>query len=170
MVSATVALILLGIACLLGLLLTALQMPGIWLIVAAAAGYGWHEQFRQFTPAFVGLLAGLAVAAELCDFLPSLMLARRAGASSRAAWFGLIGGIVGMFALSLPLPIIGTVAGGVIGCFAGAVIGELSLHDNVDRAARVGFAAAVGRVVGLVAKLSVAVVMVGLCGYAAFAG
>ena len=68
----------------------------------------------------------------------------------------LIGGIVGMIAFSLPMPIIGTIAGGLIGCFAGAFIAELTdpRHaatnvDPLDHSVRVGAFAAFGRLIGV---------------------
>ena len=105
------------------------------------------------------VLAGLAVAGEVWEFLSSAWLARRAGASRRASWYALAGGIVGIFVFSLPVHVIGTLAGAVLGCFVGAVLGEMTQRDDWAGATRVGFSAAAGRVLGTVGKLTLTLVM-----------
>ena len=151
----------LALACLLALVLSALQLPGTWLLVAAAAGYDWCFGWQRFGVRGLALLAGMAVVAELFELLPSLWLARRVGASRRAAWTGLLGGVAGMFVFTLPAPVVGTIAGGVIGCFLGALAGELTVRDEMGGALRVGAASAVGRVIGLAGKLAAAMGMAG---------
>src|SRR5438132_5182282 len=116
------------LACIAGLVISVFQLPGTWLILLAAIGFAWHGDFKRVDWRMLALLAGLAVLAELIELLPSMMMARRAGASRRASWAALAGGFLGMFLFSLPLPVIGTVAGGIIGCFAGALAAELTIH------------------------------------------
>ena len=91
-----------------GVLLTFLRLPGTWLIVAVGAGYGWLTDWQRISVGWVGLLAGIAILGELVELLASALIARGAGASRQASWGGMIGGIVGMFVFSLPLPIVGT--------------------------------------------------------------
>jgi uncharacterized protein YqgC (DUF456 family) len=62
---------------------------------------------------------------------------------------------------TFPVPIIGTIAGGIAGCFAGALIGELTVRDDLYHGARVGVAAALGRIAGMLVKLLVAFVLAG---------
>lgn len=144
-----------------GILLAALQLPGIWLILAAAAGYDWYYDWQSIGwPWLVGLVV-FAGMAELLDMLASVTAARKAGASRRAAIGSLIGGFAGMIVLSLPVPVLGTIAGGLLGCFLGAFIGELTLHDNVRSGAKVGLFATLGRIVGLVAKTAAAMMIAG---------
>ena len=66
--------------------------------------------------------------------------AKRFGASKRAIVGALIGTIVGLF-LGLP--------GVLFGPFIGAVIGELSARRNLEDAARAGFGATIGLVLGV---------------------
>ena len=150
------------IACLLGVVLAVLQLPGTWVILGAGVLYSWHADWTRITPTALGVLAGLAVAGELIEFVASAWLVRRAGASGRTSWYALGGGLVGMFVFSLPLPLIGTVAGGVIGCFVGAVVGEMTMRNDVAGATRIGLFAAAGRVLGTAGKLLVATAMAGL--------
>jgi uncharacterized protein YqgC (DUF456 family) len=73
-----------------------------------------------------------------------------------------LGGLAGALLLTVPVPIIGTIAGAAIGCFCGALLAELSLDRTANHAGRVGLATAVGRTLGAVLKLTAAMVMAGL--------
>jgi uncharacterized protein YqgC (DUF456 family) len=78
---------------------------------------------------------------------------RYAGASSRAFWGALIGTVVGLV-FGLP--------GLLLGPFAGALIGEFSLHGRLDRAGRVGLATWIGMIFGTLAKIAIAFAMLGI--------
>ncbi len=164
-----IALILFALA---GIVLAAFQLPGTWVILAAAIGYDWYFGFQRLGWKWLVALAAVAVIAEVLDSLFAVAMARKAGASRRAAVGALIGGFVGMFVLSLPMPVVGTIAGGLLGCFAGAFLAELThpAHpagaelDSGDRIAlgtRVGVFAAIGRIMGLLAKMAAAFVIAG---------
>ena len=81
------------------------------------------------------------------------MGAKRFGASPRAVTGALIGGVVGLF-FGLP--------GVLLGPFAGAVIGELSVRSDLNAATRAGFGAALGLLVAAVAKIALAFTMIGV--------
>lgn len=152
---------LLILVCLGGILLAALQLPGTWIILAAAVGYdAWHG-WACFGWPWLVALGALAGGAELLETLASVSAARRAGASRRAAAGAVLGGFAGMLLCSIPVPVIGTIVGGFIGCFAGAIIAELTVHDDVVRGAKVGLFATIGRLLGLIAKLAAAVAIAG---------
>lgn len=152
-----------------GIVLAAFQLPGTWVILAAAIGYDCYFGFQRLGWKWLVALTAVAVMAEVLDSLFAVAMARKAGASRRAAVGALIGGFVGMFALSLPMPVVGTIAGGLLGCFAGAFLAELTHPagaelDSGDRIAlgtRVGVFAAIGRVMGLLAKMAAAFVIAG---------
>ncbi len=144
----------LGAVCLLGLVLAVFQLPGGWLILVSALGYAWHGGWSNLPRWVLYVAALLVVTGEAWEFASSAWLARRVGASRRAAWYALAGGFVGMFVFSIPIPVIGTIAGAVLGCFFGAVLGEMSHRDDWGGAARVGFGAAAGRVLGTIGKLT----------------
>ncbi len=157
-----VAVILLILCCVVGVLITALRLPGTWLIVAGAAVFGWWGDWTRVTVTLLVVLIGIGLAGEAIELLASIFTARRAGASRRAAWGGLIGGIVGMFLLSLPVPVVGTIVGALLGCFAGAMLAELSVRKELGQGAKVGVFSAAGFALGAVAKLAVAMVMAGV--------
>lgn len=148
--------------CFIAILLTALRLPGTWLIVAAGAGYGWWTHWEPIGLTVLLILTGIALFGELVETGMSVVTARRVGASRRAAWGGLIGGFVGMIVFSIPVPLIGTVIGALLGCFTGAMIGELTVDHRLDQGVKVGFFAAIGFVLGTVAKLALAMVMTGV--------
>jgi uncharacterized protein YqgC (DUF456 family) len=154
-----VGILALALASLVGVLLAALQLPGTWLILAAAIVYDWCYDWTKFGLAVLGILAGLAVLGEIVEFAASYVFAGRAGGSRRAAWGGVIGGIVGMFVFSLPVPVLGSIAGGIIGCFVGAIAAEMTKHNDLGRGTRIGVGAALGHIAGTVAKLALAFVI-----------
>ncbi|NOS99943.1 MAG: DUF456 domain-containing protein [Phycisphaerales bacterium] len=145
-----------------GVLATIVRLPGTWLILAAAAAYSWHLQWRDPSPSTLAFLGVLVVAAELIELAAGVVVARRAGATRRAGWCALIGGVAGMFVFTIPLPIIGTIIGGLIGCFLGAAIAEWTLRKSIRQGARVGFFAAVGQALGMAAKSLIALLMAGI--------
>ena len=158
-----VSLILLGVVAVAGVLLAVFQLPGTWLILAAAAGYDWYHDWQRIGwPWLVGLLA-VAVAAEIADTASSMLAARKAGASRRASFGALIGGFAGMIFLTaaLPIPVVGTIAGGMLGCFLGALIAEMTVRDDLAAGARVGVFATLGRLVGMLVKTGSAFAIAG---------
>lgn len=158
----------LGIVCLAAVLCTVVRLPGTWVIVAAAAGYGWLTDWAQIGFTFVAIFAGVAVVGEVVELVMSAVTARRAGASRRAGWGALIGGFVGMFIFSLPLPLIGTIFGALVGCFVGALVAELTVKQEFVHGARVGTFSAIGFILGMVTKIALAMMMsAALVGYAA---
>ena len=98
----------------------------------------------------MGLLTALAVAADL---VATLFGAKRAGASKLALLGAAIGSIVGLF-----FGLIGI----LIFPFIGAVIGELIARQRIDQAAKVGLATWLGMLFGALAKLSLALTMIGV--------
>lgn len=145
--------------CTLGVLMSAVRLPGTWLIVVGALVYAWWGEWQRVSVSTVLLLAGIALVAEAAEMLMSVLAARRAGGSRRAAWGGLFGGILGMFLLSIPIPVIGTVIGALLGCFAGALVAELSSGSDLARGTRVGYFSAMGFAFGSVAKMALAMVI-----------
>lgn len=148
--------------CVTGLVMTALRLPGTWLILAVAVAYAWHGDWSEIGGGTLVALGGMALLAEAVEFFASVMTARRVGASRQAGWGGLIGGIVGMIFLSIPVPVIGTMVGAVAGCFLGAAVAELAVRKHVGQGARVGLLAALGMILGTATKMAIALAMCGL--------
>jgi len=157
-----ISLLILG--CLIGAAMTAVRLPGTWLIAAAAVGYAWSEEWSRTSLTLVSILIGLALFGEGVEILASVVTARRAGGSRKAAWGGMLGGFLGMIFLSflVPIPIVGTMIGTLTGCFAGAALVEMSVRNDMSRGTKVGFFAAMGFVLGAVGKVVVALAMSGI--------
>lgn len=166
----TITVVALVVCCLLGVLLTAVRLPGTWLIVMAALGYGWWSNWESVGPVTIAVLAGIALFGEITDLTMSAVTARKAGATRQAAWGGLVGGVGGMIflssLLSLPFPVIGTVvgatAGALVGCFGGAMLVELAMRKKLTQGAKVGLFSAIGFVLGMATKIALALAMTGL--------
>lgn len=142
-----------------GLALTIMTFPGLWLIVGAAAVYALVTQFAFISGWTLLVLLGIAALGEVMETTSAGAAAKRAGGTRRGAWGALIGGLLGAILLTIPLWIIGTLIGACIGTFVGAMIGELSGGREVGSAAWVGVSAARGRFVGTLLKLGFGCVM-----------
>lgn len=144
--------ILIGLA---GVLLPVL--PGMVLMFAGMVLAAWVGQFAVIGPWTLGLLAALTLASIAVDVLAGLIGAQRVGASRQALLGAALGSLVG---LGFGLP------GLLIGPFAGAVFGELLHVRDLARASRVGAATWVGLLLGAVLKAALALVMLGVFGFA----
>ena len=149
----------LALLCALAALSTVFQLPGTWMVVAAAAAYGGYYHWQIITGWTLTALIAVALAAEVAELVTGIWFTRRSGGSRRAAWWGLVGGILGAFILSIPVPIIGTIIGAAAGCFAGALAAELSQDRHALHAAQVGIMAALGRTLGTVLKLAASIIL-----------
>lgn len=145
---ASAALILIGLA---GTVLPLL--PGTLLVWGGVILGAWIDDFTRvsvWTVVFITVLAALAWA---LDFVAGLMGAKRAGASKLALVGAAVGTVVGIFmglvgVLFMPL--------------VGAAIGEYWAQKNEQRAAKVALATWLGLMVGMVAKVVLSFVMVGI--------
>jgi len=123
---------------------------GIWLAAAVDEyrhlGWGWLIA--------IGIVAAVGIA---LDFVSASFGAKKIGASPRAMWGAGVGTVVGMF-FGIP--------GLIVGPFAGAVVGELWSGESVLRSAHVGVSTWVGMLVGIVAKVVISFLMIGMAGLA----
>jgi uncharacterized protein YqgC (DUF456 family) len=143
-----------------GIVLTLPGLPGLWLMVAASAGFAWLTGYDRYagTPVLLTLL-GFALAAEIGEFLAGAAGSKGAGGTMRGFIGAVIGGIAGAILLTIPVPVIGTIIGACIGTFLGAAIMEMSGRMGTRQSIRVGYGAAKGRLYGTLIKLAVGVVM-----------
>ena len=143
-----------------GLALAVVNLPGLWLMALAAGVYAAVSHFQFVTVKVVVVLLGLALVAEIIDTLSAGAGAKRAGASRRGLIGAVIGGLVGALFFSLPIPVIGTVAGLCIGTFAGALIAELTAGKEMGQSMLIGVGAVKGRLLGILFKLMFGCVMI----------
>lgn len=128
-------------------------LPGVAFIFLGLLLAAWADGFQRVgavTLVILGLLTALAVAT---DFLASALGAKKLGASPRAVAGATLGALVGIF-FGLP--------GLVLGPFVGAVAGELSANRPLLHAGKAGLGTWLGLLLGSVAKLTLAFLMVGV--------
>ncbi len=156
---------LLTIVCLLGVALTVLSLPGIWLMVLGALFVEWWQPAALSWGAIVACVL-IAIVGEVLEFIASAIGAAKAGGSKRAATGALVGGLIGgiVGTVLIPIPILGTILGGAIGAGLLALALELSLKSRADGSPklpghhrRVATGAFVGRLMATVLKGACAV-------------
>ena len=136
-------------------------VPGTPLILLGALIYAVATDFQPVDGWRLLLLGGLTVIGYTLDYVSGALGTRKLG-GSRWAMFGAIGGgLVGLFFGPLGI---------LIGPIAGAVAFELIYRKDIHVALKSGMGAVLGVFLGIMAKLSIAVVMVGLFTFWVFAG
>lgn len=143
----------------LGVILTLVTLPGTWLMVLTTLlMLLWQPgMFKWYT---IASLAALALIAEGFEMLSGAVGAKKLGGSSNAAWGAVAGAIAGAILGTFVMPIIGTIVGAVLGAGGGAMLIERQLNKKSwNDAAKIGTGAAVGRLVAVVVKGSIAGIM-----------
>ncbi len=161
--------VVLVLAILVALAATALGLPGLWFMVLCAACLNFfapETSFIHVTWTGTAILLALAVTGELIEFFASAAGASKLGGSRRSGWLALIGSMLGAIAglfIGLPIPVAGplitSILLGGIGAAAGAIVGERWAGQDWNQSARVGLAAAVGRLLGTFGKTVCAAIM-----------
>ncbi len=136
----------------LGLLLPGL--PGAPLLFAGLLVAAWTEDFAYVGAGWLAVLAVLALLTYVVEFAATALGAKKFGASKRAIVGAALGGLVGLLFFNLP--------GILLGPFIGAVVGELTAQRELRDAGRAGFGATLGLAFGVVAKMALAISMIGV--------
>lgn len=144
---------------LVGLVLPAI--PGALLVFAGLLLAAWAEDFTYVGTWTIVALAVLTLLSYGVDFWATMFGAKKFGASKGAILGAVIGSMVGIF-LGFP--------GVLFGPFIGAVIGELLAQRGLSQAARAGFGATIGLVLGAAIKIALAFSMIGIFLVARFFG
>lgn len=142
----------------LGIALTLMTLPGIWIALAAAILCQlWRPEL--FSWETLGAVVVIGVVAELLELLASSVGAAKMGGTRRGAIGALLGGFIGAIAGTfIPIPIVGTVLGGAVGAGVGAIVferhrGRMSWKNSM----KVGSGAAAGRLVATIMKTGLAI-------------
>lgn len=162
---------LLGLVC---VFLVVLGLPGTWIMIALAAVIEWVDQWylstdppRTFGLSILLICLVLAGIGEVLEFFAGMLGAKQAGSTGRGMAGALIGGLVGgILGVGIPIPVLGPLIGAIVGTFGGALVGELTHPEAKRLRESLGPAtgATVGRVLGTLAKLPLALtVWVILC-------
>jgi uncharacterized protein YqgC (DUF456 family) len=128
-------------------------LPGTAFVLAGIVLGAWIDDFTRVGAGTLALVAVLAVLAWALDYAAGLLGARRAGASRQALVGAALGTVVGLFM-------------GLVGVFfmplVGAAVGEYMARRDEQRAWKVGLSTWLGIMVGLVAKVVIAFMMIGI--------
>jgi hypothetical protein len=143
-----IALIVLGLA---GTVLPVL--PGTLLVWGGIVLGAWIDNFSRVGTTTVLVISALAILAWGLDYVSGLMGAQKAGASKQALLGAVLGTVVGLF-----MGLVGVLFMPLIG----AAVGEYLARRDHSRAVKVGVATWIGIMVGLVAKVVLAFIMVGI--------
>lgn len=136
-------------------------IPGTPLILLGALIYAVATDFQPVDGWRILLLVGLAVVAYTLDYLSGALGTRKLGGSRWAMFGAVCGGLVGLF-----FGLIGI----LLGPITGAVGAELIHRKDMNVALKSGAGAVIGVFLGVVAKLAISVVMVGLFSFWVFRG
>ena len=142
---------LLIVAGLAGTVLPAL--PGTALVLAGIVLGAWVDDFARVGWGTLSVITALAVLAWVLDYVAGLLGARRAGASRQALIGAALGTVAGLF-----LGLVGVLFMPLVG----AALGEYLARRDERQAVAVGVSTWLGILAGLVAKVVLACVMIGI--------
>jgi hypothetical protein len=136
-----------------GLFVNILGLPGLWLMVAAHAAYGWATGWNVHVGwSSLIIITSLALLAEGVEFIAGAAGSKAAGGSKRGMAGAIIGGIIGGLVGSPIFPIVGTIIGAVAGAGLGAFLVEMGVGRTHEQSMQIGIGAAKGRFWGILAK------------------
>jgi uncharacterized protein YqgC (DUF456 family) len=129
------------------------MLPGTLLVWGGIVLGAWIDDFTRVSLTTVVVISLMGLLAWALDYAAGLLGAQKAGASKLALIGAAVGTVVGLFmglvgVLFMPL--------------VGAAVGEFLAQKDQSRAVKVGVATWIGIMVGLVAKVVLAFMMVGL--------
>lgn len=118
-------------------------VPAVAFVFLGALLYSLLSGFEEFGVGWLLLMAVIAGAATVFDFIAAPALARRFGASK----WGVIGAIIGLIG--------GLIVGGPLGALVGPLIGAVALELIFGRELRQAFRSGLGTAVGFLATFVV---------------
>jgi len=128
-------------------------LPGTALVLAGIVLAAWIDGFARVGGGTIAVVTVLAVIAWVLDFVAGLLGAKKAGASTHAIVGAAIGTVVGLL-----MGIVGVLFMPLVG----AAAGEYLARRDQQRAVKVGVATWFGIMLGMVAKVVIAFMMIGI--------
>jgi uncharacterized protein YqgC (DUF456 family) len=128
-------------------------LPGTLFVLAGIVLGAWIDDFTRVGGLALAAVALLAVTAWTLDYVAGLLGAKKAGASRQALLGAALGTVAGLFmglvgVLFMPL--------------VGAAVGEYIARRDHHHAAKVGVATWLGLMAGLLGKVVIVFVMIGI--------
>ncbi len=141
-------------------LITLIGLPGNWLILFLAVGYGFLQDFATMSLQLLLLLFGLLLFGELVEFAAGALGAKKQKASWAAMIAATVGGVLGALAGTALLPVIGSLVGAFAGAFAASYGAEYFVTGNRQQSGKVARSVFFAQVAAMVVKTAVAIAMV----------
>ena len=143
-----------ALLCLGGLILAAFSISGTWLVLGAAIGAALLTGPGEF-PGWPALLAFGAVCAavDIIEWFAAAWGVRRRGGSAAAGWMALLGSLGGAILGGMVVPVLGSLVGMMLGCFALVYLAERRRLQRADQAAHVARGAVLAGISVLLLKI-----------------
>ncbi len=135
-------------------LLNILSLPGNWGVVVLAALWGWLAPGGAVGGWFLLFLVLLAAAGEVLEFLLQARGAKKHGSSGKANAGGMLGAFAGAI-LGAPILFgLGALPGALIGAYCGCLAVELLTGRKGAEARRSAWGAMTGKFAGIIVKMA----------------
>jgi len=132
-------------------------LPGTALVLAGIVLGAWIDDFAHVGGTVLAIVTVLAVLSWVLDYVAGLLGAQKAGASREALWGAALGTVVGLF-----MGLVGVLFMPLVGAAAGEYLARRADANAHGQALRVGVATWLGIMAGLLAKVVIACMMVGI--------
>ena len=132
-------------------------LPGTILVWCGIVLGAWIDDFTHVGGGTLAVVTVLAVLAWVLDYVAGLLGARRAGASRQALVGAALGTVAGLF-----MGLVGVLFMPLVGAAAGEYLARRADADAHGQALKVGVATWLGIMVGLLAKVVLAFMMLGI--------
>ncbi|MDP1650684.1 MAG: DUF456 domain-containing protein [Rubrivivax sp.] len=132
-------------------------LPGTALVLLGIVLGAWIDDFSHVGAGTLAVVAVLAVLAWVLDYAAGLLGAQRAGASRLALWGAALGTVVGLF-----MGLVGVLFMPLVGAAVGEYLARRADAGAHGQALKVGVATWLGIMAGLLAKVVIAFMMIGI--------
>ncbi len=140
--------------CIAGVLLSCISISGTWLILLASLLLSFVRDSPfpgVWTVVFFVIICG---GVELMEAVAGWMGIQKRGGSKQAGLFAMLGGLIGLFVGGLiPIPVLGSLAGMMVGSFAFAYIVERKRLEKAEDAANIAWGAVISRIMIILLKV-----------------
>jgi uncharacterized protein YqgC (DUF456 family) len=153
-----IALVVVVLISLIGIVMVPFGLPGTFVVAASAIIYNLITWSWTLSIKFIAILFGLAILAEILEWIVGAYSAKKFGASK----WGIAGAIIGAIAgtiIGTPVPLIGNIIGMIVGAFLGAFVLEIFVKKDIAKALKAGYGAFLGRIGAILLKFIIAAVI-----------
>ncbi len=142
-------------------------MPGATFIWLGVVIWAFADGFRRVGWLALGALTILLIVGWVSGFFLSTLFSRKSGASWKAIFAAIVGGLLGGIFLS-ELPVLGTIAGAIIGALLGMFLVEWFDKRNWRKALKASASYLVGSLTSKIVEIIISLVMLGIFVWQAF--